>query len=545
MDPIAQWLSYAAGWDRILSMVGIEIHWVILQYVLGLPLVILIALLAYSKTKNKNYFRLARTLTKALGLVFAVGAAMGTASEFGLVLLWPNLTEAAGRYIYFPLYAEIFAFLMEIVFIYLLVFGWNKLSDRARIAVALLAMIGAWYSAAMIVSVNSYMVAPTGIVAAYNPVSGNWRYNEGYPKILLVVPNNIVAALDVGKLQGLGMEVVGKTADAVIVLMPSKIVQRLAWEAWNNVYVKDSILMLVLSPTAKSNQALLNTPVKNIVDAILVRTVKYVGPYTVTFQSPVYLGSILHAIGAALTVTGFTLIGVYALRLLTAKDEEYRKYLKDAFRLAVYFSLIAIILQGFVFGHFLGEEIANYNPEKLAAMEGTSTKILSLSRLTGADRLMPLIIYGDSNAKLPNYDQIPENYCYLQSRPGLTDCRPPLLVHYLYYTKTGLGILLGLDALLLAFYLYRHSEIPRMLLEVNIAAPFIVHIVSFLGWATREIGRKPWTIYGVMTVDVAHTPNPAPPAIVLLVAVYFIALLVALGFAVWKILYIPSLKEEV
>ncbi len=545
MNPLAQWAAYAASWDRLLSLIGIEVHWIILQYVLGFPLIILIALLIHYKTGNKHYLKLARTLTKAVGLVFAVGAATGTASEFGLVLLWPNLTEAAGRYIYFPLYAEIFAFLMEVVFVYLLVFGWDKLSPKARIAVALLALTGAWYSASMIVSVNSYMVAPTGIVAAYNPTTGTWKYAQGYPKVLLVVPNKIVAALNVGKLQSLGMEVVGKTGDAVIVLMPSKIVQRLAWEAWNNKYVKDSILLLVLNDAAKSNNALLNTPVKVIVDAILVRTVKQVGPYTVTFLSPVYPGSILHALGAALTVSGFTLLGAYALKLLTAKDEEYRKYAYTAFKFAVYFSLTAIVIQGLVFGHIMGEEIAHYNPEKLAAMEGTSNQILSLSRLTGADKMMPLIIYGNPNAKLPIYDQIPKNYCYLQPRPGLQDCRPPLIIHYIYYTKTGLAVLLGLDALLLLYYVYRGIEIPKLILEANLASPFIVHIVSFFGWATREIGRKPWTIYGIMTVDVAHTPNPAPPALVLLIALYFIALISALGVAVWKLIYVPSLKEEV
>lgn len=545
MNPLAQWAAYAASWDRLLSLIGIEIHWIILQYVLGFPLIILIALLIHYKTGNKHYLKLARTLTKAVGLVFAVGAATGTASEFGLVLLWPNLTEAAGRYIYFPLYAEIFAFLMEVVFVYLLVFGWDKLSPKARIAVALLALTGAWYSASMIVSVNSYMVAPTGIVAAYNPATGTWKYAQGYPKVLLVVPNKIVAALNIGKLQSLGMEVVGKTGDAVIVLMPSKIVQRLAWEAWNNKYVKDSILLLVLNDAAKSNNALLNTPVKVIVDTILVRTVKQVGPYTVTFLSPVYPGSILHALGAALTVSGFTLLGAYALKLLTAKDEEYRKYAYTAFKFAVYFSLTAIVIQGLVFGHIMGEEIAHYNPEKLAAMEGTSNQILSLSHLTGADKMMPLIIYGNPNAKLPIYDQIPKNYCYLQPRPGLQDCRPPLIIHYIYYTKTGLAVLLGLDALLLLYYVYRGIEIPKLILEANLASPFIVHIVSFFGWATREIGRKPWTIYGIMTVDVAHTPNPAPPALVLLIALYFIALISALGVAVWKLIYVPSLKEEV
>ncbi len=107
---IEQWLSYQASHERILSMIGIEIHWIILQYILGLSVLAVVAEVLWIKTKKENWLKISRTLAKGFIIFFAVGAAMGTVSEFGLVLLWPNLTEAAGRYIYFLFYAEIFAF---------------------------------------------------------------------------------------------------------------------------------------------------------------------------------------------------------------------------------------------------------------------------------------------------------------------------------------------------------------------------------------------------------------------------------------------------
>ena len=113
------WASYPAFSDRVLSMIGIEVHWIILQYVLGLPLLAVIAEILWMKTKDDRWLRISKTLAKGFVMVFAVGAAMGTAAEFGLILLWPNLTEVAGKYIYFPLYAEVFAFLMEVVFVYM------------------------------------------------------------------------------------------------------------------------------------------------------------------------------------------------------------------------------------------------------------------------------------------------------------------------------------------------------------------------------------------------------------------------------------------
>ncbi len=539
MDLWSQYLSYPAAPERILSIIGIEIHWLILQYVLGLPLAILVLLLLYRRSGNESWLRLARTATKALGLVFAVGAAAGTLVEFGLVVVWPNVLEAAGRYIYFPLYLEIFAFLTEIVFIYLLVFGWNKLSTNGKIAVAFLALIGAWFSAAMIMSVNSYMVAPTGIAPAFSQRTG-WMYDQGYPKVLLVVPSDLVEALDVAKLQSLGMEVVGPLGNGVAVYMPSRIVARLAYEAWGAKTVGDSALALVVKPEVLP--AVRGLLVKDVVDRILLETVKTVGYTTVTFQSPVFLGSFLHAIGAALTVTGFTIAGAFALLILLSGKRV--KYYTDGLRFGLFYALIATVIQGAVFGHVLGVEIARYNPEKLAAMEGTSGQILSLPRALGIEGLMKLIIYGDPGARLPSYDEIPRDYCTLMGLPEIADCRPPLILHYIYYAKTGLAILLGLLALAATALILKKRELGTVWLYMLAASPAVAQLVSFLGWAVREIGRKPWTIYGVMTVDVARTANPVGVAEYALAGALFLAVLAGLAYAVWRLLFLPSLRGE-
>ncbi len=557
MGLISQWGTYPAFKDRVLSLIGIEVHWAILQYVLGLSFLSLIAYLIYLKTGKEKWHRLSWTLFKGFVLVFAVGAATGTASEFGLVLLWPNLTEAAGRYIYFPLYAEVFAFLMEVLFIYMTYYGWRKFPKALVAVLILLSMTGAWYSASMIVSVNSFMVAPTGVVPAYDPATGHWLYDQGYPKLTLAVPKELVPALNVTLLQKLGMEVKGQTDDAVIVLMPVRIVQRLAYEAWHGYTVKDSILALVANPDyVAQHPEILNESVKAIVDKIMVKTVETVGVMSITFKSPVYAASILHVIGSALTVSAFTVMAAYAMRLRRAEgaSEEYLDYVKSAFVFAAVSAAVIIAVQGFVFGHEMGKAIAHYNPEKFAAMEATTTQIKPLtSLLPGGEKLVAFLAYGNPNAPLPQYDQIPDDYCackatYQEDMARIGTCKPPLIIHYLYYTKIGLGVLLGIYAAIIAGYLVilkRDAlEIPGFLLAVAPAAIFIVQLVSFLGWAVREIGRKPWTIYGIMTPDVAHTANPASPAAVTLVAVFFLVILAALGYAVWRFLWIPGRPEE-
>ena len=616
------WSSYPLPGMRALSFVGIAVHWIILQYVLGLPFMVFLALLIYLRSRDPVWMKIARTLAKGFIVVFAVGAATGTGSEFGLVLLWPNLTEAAGRYIYFPLYAEIFAFMMEVVFLYMLWYGWNRINPKALTVVALLGFLGAWYSASMIVSVNSFMVAPTGIVPAVKVEGGHlaYLYDKGYPKITAAMPLEIVKLLDLKKLAAAGVEVVtaggkpvtsqlrleGVDTTVVVVRLPVRMVQQLVREAYTGVLLKDSVLMKVINPQAvaelaknpewlkklvtmtragpylaaqgvslagpqltvdKLVQLLGGIPVKNILDPILLATIKYVGVTTVTFKSPVYPASIVHVIGAGLVVSGFTAMAGYAMRLLRMsgnEPEDYRKYVETAFKYTAVFAAIMIAIQGFISGHEMGVAVAHYNPEKFAAMEGTAKDFTSIPKLLHmqglVEKMMSMVAYGDPNVGLPEYDKIPAHYCQcmLSGLPKF-DCRPPLVIHYIYYTKIGLAVLLGLYGLVMALVamrdrwgwadsllrLVRINGRPRWLLQLAIVFAVVAQMVSNMGWAVREIGRKPWTIYGMMTVDVAASTNSLAQLTgsVTLVALYYIAILAILVYAVYRILWLPGKRE--
>jgi len=193
---------------------------------------------------------------------------------------------------------------------------WRKLPAKAHILVGILAVTGAWFSAAMITSVNSYMQAPSGIVPAYD---NGWMFDEGYPKLTLFVPNDIVPALNVKVLQSLGMEIKGKTANSLIVALPVSIVKQLISESFSGKTVGDSILYAVLTDSAK--ESLKDVPLLKIVDAIVANTVKEVGVYTVTFKSPTYLASITHTLFAAITVSSFTVAGGYVLAYSRKKRE--------------------------------------------------------------------------------------------------------------------------------------------------------------------------------------------------------------------------------
>ncbi len=529
VDLILEWLrGYPAGYERLLSMIGIEVHWAILQYVLGLPLLAVLAEAIWLRTGNEHWKRLSRNLAKGFAVVFAVGAASGTASEFGLILLWPNLTEAAGRYIYFPLYLEIFAFITEVVFIYLYFYADGRVSRKAHLLIGVLALAGAWFSGAMILSVNSFMQSPANVLANYDPTTGSWAP----PEVLLFVPTQVAQAIDAQKLASVGGKILESGADYVLVSLPAGLVRALMGQAFAGYTVGESLLAAVARPEAA--QALASVPLKSVLDSIVANTVRHAGVYTITFKSGTYVATFVHSIGAAVTVSAFTVMGAYALRLLrTPKDDPDREYFRGAFKFAAVVALVAVAIQGTGSGHAMGAAVAEFNPEKFAAMEGTSEQITSLPALIHAEglvhgKLMPLLAYGSTGAVIPSYDLIQ------------SDFRPPLVVHYLYYTKIGLGVLLGLVALLAVAYLRRSAEPPGWALNLSAASPVLAQVVSFLGWAVREIGRKPWAIYGIMDVQTELTVNPPPTWQLMLVAAYLAALL-ALLFAV---VYVYLWKRE-
>ncbi|MHA2278030.1 MAG: cytochrome ubiquinol oxidase subunit I, partial [Candidatus Kariarchaeaceae archaeon] len=169
-----QWFDIPESSLRGLSQIGITTHWIILQYSIGLlTLAIGIEIVAY-RFEDEIYMKMAKTLSKVAIVIFAVGAATGSLSEFGLLLFWPNFLELVGKYYFIPLYLEVFAFFAEVVFVYLYYYTWDKVSRRFHILVGIFTLLGVFASSMLIMSVNTLMGYPPGILETYDPSTGAW-----------------------------------------------------------------------------------------------------------------------------------------------------------------------------------------------------------------------------------------------------------------------------------------------------------------------------------------------------------------------------------
>jgi len=141
---------------------SLAFHYIFAALGVGLPALLVIVEGLWLRTKDPNYYRLARLWSRALLLLFAIGAVSGTTLSFELGLLWPEFMRRAGSIVGVPFSAEGFAFFIEAIFVGIYLYGWDRLSPRAHWLCSLPVAISGALSAAFVTAVNAWMNTPAG-----------------------------------------------------------------------------------------------------------------------------------------------------------------------------------------------------------------------------------------------------------------------------------------------------------------------------------------------------------------------------------------------
>ena len=141
---------------------SLAFHYIFAALGVGLPVLLVIVEGLWLRTGERAYYRLARTWSRAMLLLFAIGAVSGTTLSFELGLLWPEFMHRAGAVIGVPFSAEGFAFFIEAIFIAIYLYGWDKLSPRAHWLCGIPIAVSGALSAAFVTAVNAWMNTPAG-----------------------------------------------------------------------------------------------------------------------------------------------------------------------------------------------------------------------------------------------------------------------------------------------------------------------------------------------------------------------------------------------
>jgi cytochrome d ubiquinol oxidase subunit I len=206
-----------------------------------------------------------------------------------------------------------------------------------------------------------------------------------------------------------------------------------------------------------------------------------------------------HVISGSLIVASTVMAGIGAFYLLSRRHESAgRTFIRTGVPAGLLFSLFTL----FPTGSFQGENVARFQPAKMAAMEGlfesqegAGIAIIGMPDTEKKQLMDPIVvpgilsylIYGDVRAKVIGLNDIP------------ADQHPPVeIVYYAYHIMVGLGTIFIAMFGAAALLLWRGRLFDRrgMLWALMLAMPF-PYIANHAGWVVAEVGRQPWIVYGV------------------------------------------------
>jgi cytochrome d ubiquinol oxidase subunit I len=245
-----------------------------------------------------------------------------------------------------------------------------------------------------------------------------------------------------------------------------------------------------------------------------------VDPWAAMFN-PATPPQTVHMILAAFMVSGFGLASVYAVAMLRGRRDRYHQL---GF-LIPFVAAAAITPVQIGVGDWAAHFVADYQPTKLAAMEGvyhTERGVpLHIGGIAVDGKLRYAIEIPDGLSLLAHWDPDAEVQGLDQVKP--VDRPPVNVVHLAFQTMVGLGFgLLGLGAWF-AIAWRRHRDLPRSVWFYRAAAASGAAAVAALecGWVTTEVGRQPWVVYGrLRTTDAVNTAPGLWIGLLVVAAVY-------------------------
>src|SRR6266705_4227242 len=139
---------------------------------IGMPLMLCIAEGLGLWHKDPDWMLLARRWSKAVALIFIVGAVSGTVISFELGLLWPSYINSTGAIVGTLFAIEGIFFFVEAIFVGIYLYGWDRLSPRVHWICSFPIWISGIFAALIIVTVNSWMNTPAGFEVQNGKLTG-------------------------------------------------------------------------------------------------------------------------------------------------------------------------------------------------------------------------------------------------------------------------------------------------------------------------------------------------------------------------------------
>ncbi|MBB3861447.1 cytochrome d ubiquinol oxidase subunit I [Novosphingobium hassiacum] len=261
--------------------------------------------------------------------------------------------------------------------------------------------------------------------------------------------------------------------------------------------------------------------------------------------NPSFPYRLVHTVIAAYLTTALVVGAVGAWHLLRDRTNAHSRKM---FSMAMWMAALVAPVQ-IVAGDMHGLNTLEHQPAKVMAMEGhyqshpdgaplylfgiPDDKAQRLDYAVGIPKASSLILKHDPNAPLAGLDTIaPEN-------------RPPVwIVFWSFRIMVGIGFaMLGLGLWsVLARTRRRLYEWPMLHRAAVVMGPSgFVAVIA--GWVTTEVGRQPFTVYGLLRTADSVSPIAAPAVAASLLA-FVVIYFAVFGVGTWYILRLMSAAPE-
>lgn len=237
--------------------------------------------------------------------------------------------------------------------------------------------------------------------------------------------------------------------------------------------------------------------------------------------NPSFPFRLAHMLLASFLTVSFVVAGTSAWYLLRGRHVEIAR---RGFSIGLGAAAVLAPLQIFA-GDLHGLNVREHQPMKVAAMEG------HWETQKGA----PFIIFGIPDQKgertrfrieIPYAGSLILTHKLDGEVKGLKEVkpedRPPMIwVFFTFRTMLAVGLFL-LSVAMLGLWMRWRKKLytSRLLMRLCVMAVPLGFVATIAGWMTAEIGRQPWTVYGLLRT--ADSVSPVPASVVATTLVLFV-----------------------
>jgi cytochrome d ubiquinol oxidase subunit I len=251
---------------------------------------------------------------------------------------------------------------------------------------------------------------------------------------------------------------------------------------------------------------------------------------------------LVHTLLSSGLTASFLIGGLMAYRKLRG---DARPAVETGLRTAATLILVLAPLQAVV-GDFHGTNTRDYQPAKLAAMEG----------LWETERGAPLVLFAIPDAESRS-NRFEVGIPYLGSLIATRDLQgeirgieefgdkhPPVApVFWSFRIMVGIGVIMILFGLWGAVLRWRRKPLDGLYLRGFVALTFSGWIATVAGWYVTEIGRQPWLVQDVLLTSDAVADLP-PAHVGLTLTAYLVTYAFLLGAFIFTLFFLQRKEME-